>query len=395
MAQAPPPSPTLKNFRKDQELKGVDVDWLLKQLQLRLQAPSSSGGKMDGGKESGRTVAGPTSAGVDPQQKDQKSGAVQQPVQQVAPPPSPSVQQPPSTDQPVPDQQSALPNVGLAQGNPLLGGLDPTDPDAFAVLRKLAAAVDGPVSAGASKLGHSGEGPGGSYCKYFYERDTDQAIPLGANPATTSYNTPLNIGMLAGTGYSDRLGNTVKFHHLEFKWHVANKSKKQDVTNTYDLVPHVNILIVRDKLPTSVGVAPLLAINGSNPPAAVKVIFDGLGLNVSTTPSATGMGSLMVRNPLAKPFFHIHKHIRKKLTPTNSFGVAATVDGAAYQPANSWFGEESIPLDFKTTYQTNGNILINALYLFVWIDAGTTATGAWNLIFGHTAQLSFTDVQDD
>jgi len=360
-------------------------EWvLLSKLKQLVASAQPTGVKVDGGKESQGPVAGNATAPASAVQKDKEPSKADGIPIAVSPSSSPSQDgKSCTTDEPVPDKQ-LQPKVDT-EPNSLLGNLDPTDPTTFAILRKLAATVDGKESVDCD----GDPSTGGSDGKFWYAVNGNVAIPLGGNPATVTLNYQLNK-IAQGTSWNERLGNVVYNRHLNLKWNVSNVSKAQGSDN-YDVVPHVHILVLRDKLPTDATISPTLAINGSNPPTAVKYVYDALGQGITTPPTVPGMAWCMVKNRLAMPFFHHHYHKMLKCTPTNSFGTDAASSGEAYQPANSWNGSARIPLGFRSVHKVAGDALVNQLWLYVWLDGSTAGTGAWNLRFTYTSELEFDD----
>lgn len=328
--------------------KTEDAEWVLleKLRQLIGSAPAKpASGKVDGGKESQGPVAGNASASAGAKQtvKTDDVSKLSTDAEVASPSSSPTVLQPSTENQLVPNNKWS---------NPLLSAA--TDAAAAAVLRfRLATSLGG--SDGLLKRKH-----------HYVAASSACAIPSSTGAGALSM-----LDIAQGDTYSARLGNAIRVHHITVRVVHERTIAKQSTGDL--LTPMRHSAILRDKVPLTVGTAPSMFETGTNPPEAdtTRPIppFNNLGTNIVSSPAST---SVAVRNPMSEPLYDFIHYDWHNYTGADGLTYLVTLssNGVGAPPPYTRKKIYSIPCDFIAVYPdtTTTPPMLNALWWYCWID---------------------------
>lgn len=160
---------------------------------------------------------------------------------------------------------------------------------------------------------------------------------------TTQINFPL-ARIAGGTAVNTRTGNTIRLRKCRVKIFIQRATQ---VPSAVDVTPYLQILMFRDKIPTTPGTVPTIWIAGANPPTDGSAIFDALG---NTAPEAR---PISIRNPISESQYHIYGYHEHSLNLSEGYTFQTSPALQGYAAPKHWVFEYNIDFhDVQQKYPT-------------------------------------------
>lgn len=355
-------------------------DVLLEQLRLLVGTHSACeppSGKVDGGKESPWTMVGHPSPSSQPLQTEAGPASPVQVPKLLPPPSSPSPQSKSvSKDEPVSNSKSSSSVLVPVSppGNPLLFGI--TDPAEARLLRLRL--VGAPETLRTKHLFSRFVVPDASFASYG---------PLA--PFSTILNE-CNVG----SNYDDRIGSTIRCHHLALKLYFNLQPTIKSTGNLSNF--RIGIAVLKDKVPTTPGTAPTLYEKGENPPDGLGAVLNCLGLDPATDPF---MDAVAVTPPQNAPLYDLlHFETFQAFDPYAILTDLASNGRGAFGPTTH-HRVINIPLHFVTLFASSSTTdpMYNSIVFYLWhnLPPSTYAVNGCSVATTVSANITFEDVNTE